>query len=447
MAWKRVHWLMPLLIFCVLPRQAMADFWADAKDDQVTSENSRYGAHITIANEKSPCRVHVFSIQGNTTTALWSATLSNPVRPLKAYLSNDGEYLVTQDDYYSMGYGDNVVAFYSRRGQICRWPFKRIFPQFSPTLWQTVHDKLEDTHPALEDWLPGRGSDPMLINHYMTDTSASRFWTENGIAFLDSHPVEPAFCVWLGWDMRWIAWDIKSGQMLWVTRARKKRWDEHGRAWALEKLKSGQPDGGAMSLLSQIRRPEDRALIEQFRKYPDFNGWGSCGNDLSICSTVRKLADLCLANWDGLSHYGVNREQLEDNQYYFLGSVRMDVKFPRPPIEQYVYAYLIPESIGLEHWRDQKPENYFVAFPNNDPKAEKYQEFFLTIHGVPPGRYWIKVIWDAAPPFTNRVEDHTMQRLCNPQSGDYVSEETPFITVEAGKVLQNVPISCTHLVN
>lgn len=39
-------------------------------------------------------------------------SLVNPVRPVDVLISDDGRYLVTFDDYYTVGYGENVIVVY-----------------------------------------------------------------------------------------------------------------------------------------------------------------------------------------------------------------------------------------------------------------------------------------------------------------------------------------------
>jgi hypothetical protein len=43
---------------------------------------------------------------------LWSVKLDNEVSPVSAIVSNNGDYVVTFDNWHGTGYGDNVVAIY-----------------------------------------------------------------------------------------------------------------------------------------------------------------------------------------------------------------------------------------------------------------------------------------------------------------------------------------------
>jgi hypothetical protein len=59
---------------------------------------------------------------------VWSAPLSNEVAPVSAFVSNDGQYVITFDNWHMVGYGDNVVVIYGKEGkQINKLSLKDIF--------------------------------------------------------------------------------------------------------------------------------------------------------------------------------------------------------------------------------------------------------------------------------------------------------------------------------
>nr|WP_144033851.1 hypothetical protein [Sphingomonas laterariae] len=51
---------------------------------------------------------------------VWKAPLANEVAPVTALVSNDGEHVVTFDDWHMVGLGSNVVAIYGRDGALVR---------------------------------------------------------------------------------------------------------------------------------------------------------------------------------------------------------------------------------------------------------------------------------------------------------------------------------------
>lgn len=59
---------------------------------------------------------------------VWSVPLSNEVAPVNAIVSNDGQYVITFDNWHMVGYGDNVVVIYGQDGkQINKLSLKDIF--------------------------------------------------------------------------------------------------------------------------------------------------------------------------------------------------------------------------------------------------------------------------------------------------------------------------------
>lgn len=51
---------------------------------------------------------------------LWESRLSNDVAPVNALVSDSGEYVVTFDNWHSVGYGDDVVVIYGQGGKIVK---------------------------------------------------------------------------------------------------------------------------------------------------------------------------------------------------------------------------------------------------------------------------------------------------------------------------------------
>lgn len=51
---------------------------------------------------------------------VWEGRLSNDVAPVQALVSDGGEYVVTFDNWHSVGYGDDVVVIYGKGGRMVR---------------------------------------------------------------------------------------------------------------------------------------------------------------------------------------------------------------------------------------------------------------------------------------------------------------------------------------
>ena len=135
--------LIALFILCSAP--CYADSWAPPQPEIFVSANKTYRVRIAPRPIKSAlaffsdklehrepagaargqkqasasATVQHLGADGKWTT-LWSDPLTNEVAPVSALISDDGQYLVTFDNWHSMGYGPNVVAIHDGRGQLIR---------------------------------------------------------------------------------------------------------------------------------------------------------------------------------------------------------------------------------------------------------------------------------------------------------------------------------------
>jgi len=60
---------------------------------------------------------------------VWQQKLVNEVAPMDAYVSDDGRFVVTTDDYGFLGDGENVVVIYSEGKFIRRYKLTEFIPQ------------------------------------------------------------------------------------------------------------------------------------------------------------------------------------------------------------------------------------------------------------------------------------------------------------------------------
>jgi hypothetical protein len=58
--------------------------------------------------------------EGGKYLKVWGIRLSNDVAPTVALVSDSGEYVVTFDNWHSVGFGDNVVVIYGQGGRIIK---------------------------------------------------------------------------------------------------------------------------------------------------------------------------------------------------------------------------------------------------------------------------------------------------------------------------------------
>jgi len=126
------------LSFCTLFAASivLADSWALPEKKTICSKNKKYclkvipkkltsqldyfqdkvggkenaGADKKV--KKNLCR-GIFSVrEGGSLRKKWEINLANEVSPVSVLVSDEGDYVVTFDNWHSVGYGDDVVAIY-----------------------------------------------------------------------------------------------------------------------------------------------------------------------------------------------------------------------------------------------------------------------------------------------------------------------------------------------
>ncbi len=107
-----------------------------------------------------PCTGILYHVSGNDTVRIWERKLLNSVCPVTANVSNNGSSVVTFDNWYSNGYGVNVMVVYNEKGDA-----KRTY-------------KLEEIT-------------PYPLNDYFT--SLSSIWWNAGTRFIDNDRIEIGF--------------------------------------------------------------------------------------------------------------------------------------------------------------------------------------------------------------------------------------------------------------
>jgi hypothetical protein len=117
-----------LLLLC--PLAAQADSWAAP---QTTTYDSAHGTHRfttippghkgnpEIDRKKARCFGRLEQKQKDGSyTLVWEKHLSNIVSPVSALVSDGGDYVVTFDNWHSVGRGNNVVVIYGPKGKLVR---------------------------------------------------------------------------------------------------------------------------------------------------------------------------------------------------------------------------------------------------------------------------------------------------------------------------------------
>jgi|GEM_PF-6866561 len=127
-----------VLIFCIA-FITKADYWKSPTCKKYYSADSSAYIHVMPAcitiykkgksksldtcsgkcKEKRPCRAIVYKQDHKNIVALYFFELINPYTPHQVFISNDGMYVVSINDWGSAGIGHNVLVIY-KNGKIIR---------------------------------------------------------------------------------------------------------------------------------------------------------------------------------------------------------------------------------------------------------------------------------------------------------------------------------------
>lgn len=175
-------WLTSILIFGSFV--VMADSWAPPRTKDYYSKDKTYFVRIVprtvpvkfwkwmnakprqkrrftpVDTTIIPCHAIMYKKTKMGDSLVWKKNLINEVAPVSAFVSNDGKYIVTFDNWHSMGYGVDVMVYYDNQGSLIK------------------RHMLEDIS-------------PFPINTY--SMSVSSIWWRCDIKFLDNHRLEICF--------------------------------------------------------------------------------------------------------------------------------------------------------------------------------------------------------------------------------------------------------------
>lgn len=104
---------------------AQADSWLPPKPS-VTYESAVKDARFVVtASARSSSlaasqgSLEIYSAAGGW-SMVWRKTLQNQLSPVTALVANGGWRVVTFDNYYSVGFGDEVIVFYDESGNLLK---------------------------------------------------------------------------------------------------------------------------------------------------------------------------------------------------------------------------------------------------------------------------------------------------------------------------------------
>ena len=133
-----------LILFCLISLNLFADSWVEPTKKRYYSPDSSYcveivptripvkywewkGAkpkkkHKYTAADTTIVHAHakMFKVENKDTIKVWEQKLINPHAPVEAFVSPNGKYLVTLDNWYSAGYGPDVFVVYNEKGELLK---------------------------------------------------------------------------------------------------------------------------------------------------------------------------------------------------------------------------------------------------------------------------------------------------------------------------------------
>jgi len=111
--------LLALTALVGLGHRARGDSWAAPSPEEFASASGKYVFRITPHEKWSEkpghCTGELFKVEGEKRTLVWSRHLLNDVAPVKAHVTDDGEHVVTLDEWHHVG--ELPVVIYGPRGR------------------------------------------------------------------------------------------------------------------------------------------------------------------------------------------------------------------------------------------------------------------------------------------------------------------------------------------
>ncbi len=190
---KRIY-LSSIAIVLSILNTTRADTWAMPAESDYYSDNILFVAHVTPSQNQAKAKLEIFRIADSQKYTMWACTWGNEDAPEKVFITNDGNYAVTINEWGRKRHGrwgDYVVAFYNKNGLIKNY-----------SLEQILHypDKISKDR----------------FGELCKRTSSGRIWFARPF-FLDLSGNTLYFCVWLRYGKQWIAWDISTGNEIEIT--------------------------------------------------------------------------------------------------------------------------------------------------------------------------------------------------------------------------------------
>lgn len=174
-------------LFSMAASPARADSWAPPEIATYVSANGQY--RLTVVPRELDSQLAYFEakvrgetlpepegplgrlerLDGGQWVPVWSRALVNEVAPVKALVSDEGQRVVTFDNWHSVGHGDHVVVFYDADGGLLR----------SMRLDQIIPAYFIDGLPASTSSIRWRSGEPRFVGG-MLELAVSEARQESG---------------------------------------------------------------------------------------------------------------------------------------------------------------------------------------------------------------------------------------------------------------------------
>src|SRR5690554_1124929 len=182
----RIKIILILMFVIGLNIDSFADTWRNPEITDYYSENGLYMLRVfpseipenyskwKVAKQKKKekfsakdttiikCHAILFKTTDSDTTIIWEQKLINQISPVFAIIANDGSSIVTFDNWYSYGYGIDVMVAYDEAGGLIE------------------RYKLEEFS-------------PIPINEFQMSISSLWLWWRCGVKYIDNNTVEICF--------------------------------------------------------------------------------------------------------------------------------------------------------------------------------------------------------------------------------------------------------------
>ncbi|MHC4553288.1 MAG: hypothetical protein ACYSUT_11085 [Planctomycetota bacterium] len=368
---------------------------------------------------------------------LWNVKLENKIAPVAVFVSDDGRHVVTLDNWHRVGYGDEVVAFYGADGLIKKYDLETIIPFSEIKKDAPKKESDENTFFVdVSDTIP-----EFRYRNLFSHTASSRWWREHGLEIIVSKESQYLFGVWLPWKKDWLIWDMATGKRHDVGPVDLQTFNRLGRKKCLDDIDNKQDFLQGCFFLTNLKKLEDRSVIETMLSHQHFSGGLSSQNDTLLFvrgrSEVRATADMALAIWDG------QLDSFADGWDYknrCLGQCEGELILPKIPIEgQKLYIYFVPEGVSPNQWVS---EPFLQALSHEISKyaLSVSKKIAFKFSDLTPGRYRIKAIYE--------IDTESSYRSSNDKyaggKGDWENSQPVTVEIKQGQCADKIEIHCDH---